>query len=223
MLQRAARAQHRQRQDHEGRNRSLPPRHEPVLRTRRKQFERQPGRHHQHHERSQQHALVALPQHRPHFLGIEQVDEVQPIGPRVVFRDELRRGHLQQHIQHPPHAEPPRSDARRQRPMPEPRREHSRQRYHHGQQADVDTQPAQQHRPQAASRLYAVPHPERQPKPRQRQQHQDGENESKCQATHAAAPRKRRIAFAATDKRMPLSMPSKTMPPRCPKLKPGKD
>ncbi|MNQ91905.1 hypothetical protein D3C85_1073060 [compost metagenome] len=212
MLQRAARPQERQRQDQERSHRPLPPRHERITRARREQLHRQPGRDQQHHEGSQQHALVALPQHRPDFLGVQQIDEVQAVGTRVVLSNELRRRDLQQDIEHPPDAEPPRGDASSERTMPEPGRKHGRQRDHHRQQAYVDAQSAEQQRPQAASGLHAIPHPVRQSQPGQRQQRQDGKNESKSQATHAAALRERRDACA--DKRMPPCMPSRTMPPR---------
>ncbi|KAG1389001.1 hypothetical protein G6F59_015717 [Rhizopus arrhizus] len=160
MLQRAACTQHAQREDHEGGNRPLPPCHERITRARREQLDGQPGGQHQHHEGGQQHALVALPQHRPHFLRVKQIDEVQPVRTRVVFSDELRRGDFQQHIQHPPDAEPPRSDAGRQRPVTKPGRKHGRQRNHHRQQAHVDAQSTDQNGPPAACGLPAIPHPE---------------------------------------------------------------
>ena len=84
-------------------------------RTRREQPDRQPGRHQQHDQRGQQHALVALPQHGPDFLRVQQIDEVQAVRARVVFGDELRRGNFQQHVQHPPDAEPPGGRARGRR------------------------------------------------------------------------------------------------------------
>ena len=215
----AARAQHHQRQDQQRGQRPLPPGHERIAHPRREPPDRQPGRHQQHDQRGQQHALVALPQHGPDFLRVQQIDEVQAVRARVVFGDELRRGNFQQHVQHPPDAEPPGGRARGPGAVAEPRREHRGQRDHHGQQAHIDAQPADQQRGQAAGGLHAVPLPESQAQAAERQQRQHRQDESQGQAAHQAA---LRVAIEVrAEPSAPLYLIGKAMPSRRREMKTG--
>jgi len=50
----------------------------------------------QPHERSEQDKTIALPKHGEDFAGITKILEVQAIGARVVFGDELRGRDLKQ-------------------------------------------------------------------------------------------------------------------------------
>ena len=184
MLQRAARAQHpsarisseasgRFHQDMNG------------SRTRREPPDRQPGRHQQHDQRGQQHALVALPQHGPDFLRVQQIDEVQAVRARVVFGDELRRGNFQQHVQHPPDAEPPGGRARPRRGGRTTARTPRAARSPWTAGTSMRSPPTSSGaRPPA----HAVPLPESQAQAAERQQRQHRQDESQGQAAHQAAP-----------------------------------